>query len=286
MDTTVLRENTYFHEPALHLKVIKRDPELPYRLHSHEFHELVVVESGRGTNYTPDGEYPIAEGSVFYVPPGAQHGYKKLENLILYNIIWGADLVVDHRHDLAKVPGYSAIFERGALVLMHLSPSQLTELIPVIQMMEKEADDIAGRSGSRILAYSYLLEVLVSLARIWDQTPTDANKTVRQLWEVISHMDRHLDSPLTTEELTEIAVMSSSTLHRTFKQTTGLAPIEYHLHKRIARACSLIQQRGLSMAEVGEACGFSDPNYFSRQFRKVMGMSPKQYQRIFSSRFT
>ncbi len=286
MDPTILKENTYFHDPTLQLKVIKRDPEIPYRLHGHEFHELVVVQSGRGTTYTSELEYSVGEGSVFYIPPGSQHGYKNLDHLVLYNIIWGDRLIKKQTFDLDQLPGFASLFQTSEMVVMHISPSHFTELLPTILLLEKESDDLSYGSGSRIIAYAYLLELLVALSRIFDETPSSANRIARLLWNVFTHMDEHLDGPISTEELTTIAAMSSSTLNRTFKRATGLSPIEFHIHKRIARSCTLIQQRGLSMAQVGEACGFPDPNYFSRQFRKVMGMSPKQYQRIFTSRFT
>lgn len=286
MEPTILKETTYFHDPSLQLKVMKRDPEIAYRLHGHEFHELVIIQSGRGITFTPQGDHTLGEGSVFYVPPGAQHGYRDLDHLVLYNIIWSDSVVKKQTFDLEQLPGFTSIFGSKEVAVMHLVPAQLTELLSILQLLEKESDDLSYGSGSRILAYAYLLEVLVSLSRIFDQTPSKQNRTARQLWDVIAYMDGHLDRPLSTEELTTIAAMSSSTLNRTFKQATGLSPIEFHIHKRIARACTLIQERGLSMAGVGEACGFSDPNYFSRQFRKVMGMSPKQYQRIFTSRFT
>nr|WP_321295370.1 AraC family transcriptional regulator [uncultured Sphaerochaeta sp.] len=287
MSETILDESSFFYEPAMQLKVIKRDPELPYRLHSHEFHELVFVVSGRGINFTKDEEFMLREGSVFFVPPGLEHGYKHVENLVLYNIIYGRNLVSRHALDLTELPGYCSIFlQADTIPSLSLSPSQIAELLPLIQLMEKEADDQSYGSGSRTLAYAYLIELLVSLARIYDQTPNEANQTARRLWEVISYMDNHLDQALSTEELKDVANMSTSTLNRCFKQSTGLSPIEFHIHKRIAYACSLIQKRGLSMAQVSEASGFNDPNYFSRQFRKVMGMSPKQYQRIFTSRFT
>lgn len=287
MSEIILTDNSYFYEPTLQLKVVKREPELPYRLHSHEFLELVLVVGGRGINYTATEQMPLREGSVFFIPPGVEHGYKEVDNLVLYNVLYGQMLINAQSLDLVELPGYRAFFlEEQAIPSMLLSPSQIAELIPIIQLIEKEADDQSYGSGSRTLAYAYLIELLVRLSRIYDQTPRETNQTARRLWEVISYIEDNLDISLSTEDLTEVANMSTSTLNRWFKQSTGLSPIEFHIHKRIAKACTLIQERGLSMGQISESCGFKDPNYFSRQFRKVMGMSPKQYQRIFSSRFS
>ncbi len=287
MSEIILTDNSYFYEPTMQLKVVKREPELPFRLHSHEFLELVFVESGSGINYTATEQIPLREGSVFFIPPGVEHGYKELNNLVLYNVLYGQMLISAQSLDLVELPGYRAFFlETQGVPNMVLSPSQRAELIPLIQLMEKEADDQSYGSGSGTLAYAYLIELLVSLSRIYDQTPRETNQAARRLWEVISYMDNNLDISLSTEDLTDVANMSTSTLNRWFKQSTGLSPIEFHIHKRIAKACTLIQERGLSMSQISESCGFKDPNYFSRQFRKVMGMSPKQYQKIFTSRFT
>ena len=80
--------------------------------------------------------------------------------------------------------------------------------------------------------------------------------------------------------------MSASTLNRQFKAYTGWSPVEFHIHRRIAYACSLILKREMSMEELSEATGFSDANYFSRQFRAHMNMSPKQYKKLWTEPIT
>ncbi|MFA6785521.1 MAG: AraC family transcriptional regulator [Sphaerochaeta sp.] len=287
MSDTILSNNYFFYEPDLQLKVIKRDPELPYRLHSHEFNELVFVIGGRGINYTKHDEQELREGSVFFIPPGVEHGYREVQDLVLYNILIGKNLLSKNFLDLSKLPGFVSLF----LVTDHipyllLNPSQCTELIPTLAMMEKESDDQSYGTGSKTLAYAYMLDLVVSLSRIYDETPHENNQRIRRLWKVIAYMDENKHKALTSEELTEVANMSTSTLNRYFKTCTGLSPIEFHIHKRIAHACTLIQKHDLSMTEIAEATGFIDPNYFSRQFRRIMAMSPKEYQKIFTSRFS
>lgn len=286
MSGPILTENIFFHEPSLQLKVVKRDPELPFRLHSHEFNELVLVIKGSGTHFTKDEEFQLGEGSVFFIPPGMQHGYKDVKDLALYNILIGESMLAKNFLDLAELPGFTSLFKAtDTIPTLLLNPTQLSEVIPILENMEKEADDQSYGSASKTLAYSYLLNLIILLSRFYDETPRENNQMAHRIWSVMAFMEKHKDRSLTTEELTGIANMSTSTLNRYFKLATGLSPIEFHLHKRIAYACTLIQKRGLSIAEVAEASGFADPNYFSRQFRKVMDTTPKDYQKIFTSRF-
>ncbi|WP_320128418.1 AraC family transcriptional regulator [uncultured Sphaerochaeta sp.] len=284
MTSTVLTGNTFFFEPDLQLRVVKRDPEIPYSLHSHEFYELVFVIAGNGINFTQSEEQPIREGSVFFISPGIEHGYKKTENLVLYNILIGKNLFAKNFLDLSELPGFQSLFcKTDGIPFLHINPSQLAELLPTLQQMERETDIQEVGTGAKTMAYSCLLILLVSLSRIYDEVPRDNNQVVRRLSGVIDFMDRNKDQALSTKDLIKVANMSSSTLNRYFQHCTALSPIEFHIHKRIAYACTLIQEGNLSMSEISEATGFSDPNYFSRQFRKVMSMSPKQYQRIWTS---
>jgi AraC family L-rhamnose operon transcriptional activator RhaR/AraC family L-rhamnose operon regulatory protein RhaS len=48
---------------------------------------------------------------------------------------------------------------------------------------------------------------------------------------------------------------------------------------RIERSCRLLRTTDLPVTRIALDAGFSDPNYFSRQFRKVMGISPSEYRR-------
>ena len=287
MSGPILTESTFFHEPSLQLKVVKRDPELPFRLHSHEFNELVLVIRGEGIHFSKYGEFQLGEGSVFFIPPGVQHGYKDVKDLALYNILIGESMLAKNFLDLSDLPGFTSLFKStGTIPTLLLNPTQLSEVIPILEYMEVEAEEQSYGSASKTLAYSYLLNLIILLSRFYDETPRENNQMAHHLWNVMAFMEKNKDIPLTTKDLTGIANMSASTLNRYFKLATGLSPIEFHLHKRIAYACALIQKRGLSISEVAKASGFTDPNYFSRQFRKVMETTPKEYQKIFTSRLS
>jgi transcriptional regulator GlxA family with amidase domain len=80
--------------------------------------------------------------------------------------------------------------------------------------------------------------------------------------------------------LTKIANMSERSLSRTFKKATGLTPIDYYIHLKVSHSCSLLQNTALSVSEIAYASGFSDSNYYTRQFKKIMGTSPTLYRNL------
>ncbi len=73
--------------------------------------------------------------------------------------------------------------------------------------------------------------------------------------------------------------MSERHLNRCFVQETGLAPGSYLNRYRIQKARCLLLEQDLSITEVMGSVGFSDSSYFTRVFRREVGMSPSEYQR-------
>lgn len=289
MARLTLYSNDYFHDPSFPLKVLKRDPELVYPLHSHDFYEMVIIVSGTGIHFSETHDFPLRQGNVFVIPPGMQHGYKGINDLVLYNILFSERLFSENLFDLKRMPGFQALFyvEPNCRTdapltdrFIQLSPAQMAQILPMLDSIMAECDTLDTSVGGRTMAYSRMLQFLVILMRNYiDSTDvTTDHMKIRRLAQVFSYIETHLDAPLSTEELMDVAAMSASTLNRYFKKATGLSPVEYHIHKRIEYACQLMRTTELSVMEIADRTGFSDSNYFTRTFRKVMGTPPTHYR--------
>ncbi len=285
MSYQILQEGVFFKENSLKVKVMLRDPEIPYSLHCHEFYELVVVVSGRGSHLTTEGEHPIGEGSVLFIKPGVLHGYDKIDNLKLYNILLGSDLFSREMSDLLEMPGFKTFFMQPEdnIPICKLTSYQLTETIFLLREIKAESERTGFGKGSSAMAYAKILQMVIKIARINNPKPqSSVRTTAERLLPVMHFIEQNLHRALTLEDLVSVANMSASTLNRQFKAYTGWAPVEFHIHRRIAYACSLILKGDMSVEELSEATGFSDANYFSRQFRSHMRMSPKQYKKLWT----
>ena len=79
-------------------------------------------------------------------------------------------------------------------------------------------------------------------------------------------------------DMAAAAATSRSGLQRKLKQTMGITPQELMHEARIKHACQLLTNTDKTIAEVAYACGFTDPKYFSRCFKKSIGQSPTEYK--------
>ena len=87
----------------------------------------------------------------------------------------------------------------------------------------------------------------------------------------------HYETPITVEGLAAYASVSHSSLYRRFMKRFQMSPKRFLLEYRIERACALLAATNHSIQEISNSVGFEDPFYFSRAFKEIKGVSPRQY---------
>ena len=93
----------------------------------------------------------------------------------------------------------------------------------------------------------------------------------------IEYLQEHLNENISIDHLAKLCCMSLSTFERKFKQHFSLTPKQYILHMKVHEACRLLPTAN-SIARVALETGFGGQSYFTKQFRSVVGITPKQYQ--------
>ena len=84
---------------------------------------------------------------------------------------------------------------------------------------------------------------------------------------------------VTMRDLARAAGMSERSLSRSFHSALGQSPIEYLLNVRLQRAEELLLAGPTPISQIAFEVGFGDANYFTRQFRKRRGLSPRQFRK-------
>lgn len=105
-----------------------------------------------------------------------------------------------------------------------------------------------------------------------------ARRVEERILLTIERMNESLHAPLQLDQLAAEARLSVAHYCPLFKKLVGTSPMRFYNQLRIRKACDLLSQTDLAIREVGEEVGFADPFYFSRTFKKVMGVSPSVYR--------
>ncbi len=99
-----------------------------------------------------------------------------------------------------------------------------------------------------------------------------------RMHRVMEHLERHLAEDLNVAALAEVARLSTSRFAHTFKKSTGTSPRAYLEHRRIDLGRELLLMTAKPVGVIAAQVGYPNAFYFSRVFRKLTGMSPRQFR--------
>lgn len=142
--------------------------------------------------------------------------------------------------------------------------------------------DAVGDPDPSAQLYGDALVTSIAIRLLRGQQPPTrgpAKLSPRQLSDALGFLETNLPSRVDLATLANLAGLSQSHYHRAFKASTGLAPYQWQLRARIARAKALLLETRGSLEVVAAATGFADAVHFGRTFRKLTGATPSAWRR-------
>ncbi len=149
------------------------------------------------------------------------------------------------------------------------------ELIGAINAMVS-SKHMPGSANDRV-SDGYLALVLSLFSRA-KEFGVEKLKRVSEVSRIVDVMMRRYRENIGVSEYAAMCCLSKSRFEHVFKETTGLSPIGYLFKVRVDAAVRLLENTDMSGAQIASEVGFCDANYFSRVFKKIMGMPPIKYR--------
>jgi AraC family L-rhamnose operon transcriptional activator RhaR/AraC family L-rhamnose operon regulatory protein RhaS len=280
-----LRKEDWFHSDGFPIAVARRDPQEPFGLHSHEFSEVVVITGGRGLHVSGRESWPLAVGDVFVIGGARPHDYRDMDSLRLINVLFDPVHLRMELVDLPSLAGYRALFalepawrkRHQFQSRLRLSPKDLTFVIGLIDQLEDELRTRAAGFG--FIATALFMQLVGYLSRCYSLSKSPDSRALLRIAEAISHLETHYQEPIDLDDLARISHTSRRSFIRAFRAAMRSSPIAYLIQLRINRAADLLRRSDRSITDIAYHVGFDDSNYFTRQFHKVIGVSPRIYRR-------
>lgn len=114
-------------------------------------------------------------------------------------------------------------------------------------------------------------------------TPDARHPTYPRLARVLDYLQEHYGERVRVDTLAGLAGLSVAQLERHFRRVFQLTPQQALTRYRIDAAMQLLLGSD-SIADVGLACGFTDQSAFARKFRSIVGVTPREYRKLYASR--
>ncbi len=214
--------------------------------------------------YTADNiTHPLTRGSIIAIPPGFTH---------CQTLPSGTET------NLIKFSHSACRLTRPVSMLLHGEERVMIENIMAALIYEHD-----GREQNRQHMITSLLEQLLLWLERWSRmarpapdcsAPANARERVRQTGDLLRRNYRHSFS---VKELAAGACLSRSRFLEIFREEFEVSPIAFHTRVRMEKAVELARYTGMSWQQIARQLGYEDAGYFSRVFRRCMGICPSQY---------
>ena len=96
--------------------------------------------------------------------------------------------------------------------------------------------------------------------------------------EAIHYMEQNFQNDISIEEIATVCGINHSYLGKIFRNSIGRSPQEFLMNYRMVKATELLKLTTLSIADIGTAVGYGNPLHFSRAFKNIYGVSPREWR--------
>ena len=140
--------------------------------------------------------------------------------------------------------------------------------------------------GSEIILKKLLECVMVHILRNNELSIKDSSIQVKhnEIEIIQQYIRDNFSKKLTLDDLSELVNINKYYLIRLFKQQTGLSPIDYLIHVRLAEAEKLLAHSNVTVSKISDMVGFHSPSHFSKTFKESNHCTPSTYRKRYASK--
>ena len=253
----------YFHAD----EKIRHDGTYRIEPHCHNLFEIYFMTEGQCRYFIDGNTYQLSPGDLVLIPEGVIHNSEYSDSI-------HSRLLINCSSDI--IPE-EIINELPSLLYLYRNPKTVGQIRELFAKISEEYRKNDGASFGILSCYTKILFYII-LRNAKNRHPIDVtNRTVASVIEV---MKNELSSYITLKGMAKRFSVSEEHLSRIFKKETGVGFSSYLTFLRMKKAEELLLHSSESrITEIAYACGFSDSNYFSSQFKKLHGVSPKKFQK-------
>lgn len=232
-------------------------------------HQLIFCNKGGGILQIASDMVPFHQNQYFIIPEGFTFKIQTDETdpSIFYTCQFNGEK--------------SKIMEKDFTVIRDIIPSVNNMVANRIMLFDELFNNLTkGFYNANFkyinLTFGHLLATFIYASKTSDDFQEEENPGIAR---AIQFMEQNLDKKITLSEIAEDSGYSPSYLTTIFRKKTGYSPLSYFSHLKITKACEYLDFSKYKIKEISFMMGYSDPYYFSKDFQKKIGMSPRNYRK-------
>ena len=254
---------------SLYTAFIKQyDHDFNFVGETHNFWEISCVLDGT--------VFVASDSNIFSVTAG----HAIIHRPMTFHRLWAGD------GDPPKLATVSFDAEMNAEIndcVYELDKATATQICDIINHIQEEFDNDGTaikkqKSPTAQMTVNRLENLVMSLFpnRSPSETIRSSAAGVRKYTEIVRCLTDNINVNLTVDDIARMCNMSPSSVKQTFRQFTGMGVVQFYRRMKMDSAISMLR-KGVSVKEISQQLGYTDSNYFSTVFKRVVGVSPTNY---------
>ncbi len=252
--------------------------------HTHEYFQIYYIIKGKLEHFVENESSIMTHGDMFIIPPGVKHYISPDDECVFYAF----SFMPDFFGDISISNKIAANFLRDFQIDKYLSvrpkfslaPDEIILVESTLEHMFKEFKKKSFGFTEIIRAYALLLITLIARS-YFEREAEHINAYFENNKEYVLYCVRYIEENyednISLEEMCRRSAMSRSSFCGLFFEITGYSFNTYLNMCRIKKACRYIKE-GYKITAIYGLCGYADFSTFYRNFKKIIGVSPKQYK--------
>lgn len=251
-------------------------------LHFHNYMEVGICYEGHGESILRDSVKTFKKGSVIIIPPNYPHSNTADVKTTAYWewLYLDIDSVLQDMKELS-FSKLDVDYMRNALYESALFFQQ-EEYRKISNIILKIRDECARkaymyRENLKGLLQSFVVELL-RIHNVQEDMPKKSSRNF-QIAPALSYVKKHYNEEIKVQNLAKVCGISETHFRRIFQECMNMAPSDYINMIRIQEASKLLLKSFATMEEIAFQVGYGDVSTFTRNFKKMFGMTPYQWKR-------
>lgn len=243
--------------------------------HTHAFHEIYFLVSGKRRYLMRDTIYDVAPGELVFVPREQLHCTTSITKAGYHRYA----VYFDRRQEslFAPLVGQTAIdtlLHSGCMRLPEEATAHLHRDLEQLQRILEEPGALTFAMATHVLQ-----DILLTALRHGIPKQPCCGESANRIQLVAHYITEHYSNPITLSSAARLACMEETYFSRKFRELTGFSFLDYLTRQRLLEARRLLRETNLSIGQIADSCGFSGANYFGDVFLRRYGMSPSAYRK-------
>lgn len=256
-------------------------PTMTAMIHWHDDIEFIHVISGRMMYMVSDRLIEINEGDIIFVNTQQPHGHRHIENEeCVFNAVLIPTEVLKYPDTLIKKYVDSLFYDsKFASFVFRKGDRGHAKLAQTIDDMVEKTEKRADAFEFDMIAGGFkLMAEIIKRLNCKGAEKIGVSPWADTLHKMIAYIRSNYKDAIRLDEIAQAGNISRSQCCKIFKEIINRSPNDYLIEYRVNKSIEMLIKTDMKMTDIAYECGFNGSSYFAETFKKITGVSPREYR--------